>query len=102
MRRHRTRQTGRAEEWPRQAVRFTTLAALCDALDSQPGDLLRWETADSSWAVHVACAVSGMSAPDYAGSIGRLRQCCLTDMSLVRQVVPSGPASGADWYPSLW
>ena len=26
-----------------KAVRFTTLAALCDALDCQPGDVLRWE-----------------------------------------------------------
>ena len=26
-----------------KAVRFTTLAALCDVLDCQPGDLLRWE-----------------------------------------------------------
>nr|WP_275041867.1 helix-turn-helix transcriptional regulator [Nocardiopsis potens] len=26
-----------------KAVRFTTLAALCRALDCQPGDLLRWE-----------------------------------------------------------
>ncbi len=26
-----------------KAVRFATLAALCDALDCQPGDLLRWE-----------------------------------------------------------
>jgi putative transcriptional regulator len=26
-----------------KAVRFTTLAALCVALDCQPGDLLRWE-----------------------------------------------------------
>ena len=29
-----------------KAVRFATLAALCDALDCQPGDLLRWETDD--------------------------------------------------------
>ncbi|GLW08682.1 transcriptional regulator [Microtetraspora sp. NBRC 13810] len=29
-----------------KAVRFTTLAALCEVLDCQPGDLLRWE-ADS-------------------------------------------------------
>ncbi len=29
-----------------KAVRFTTLAALCQALDCQPGDLLRWEPAD--------------------------------------------------------
>jgi putative transcriptional regulator len=29
-----------------KAVRFTTLAALCQALDCQPGDLLRWESED--------------------------------------------------------
>ncbi|MEU2023383.1 helix-turn-helix transcriptional regulator [Streptomyces sp. NPDC016469] len=28
-----------------KAVRFATLAALCEALDCQPGDLLRWEGA---------------------------------------------------------
>lgn len=28
-----------------KAVRFTTLAALCEVLDCQPGDLLRWEPA---------------------------------------------------------
>ncbi|MFE8936259.1 MULTISPECIES: helix-turn-helix domain-containing protein [unclassified Streptomyces] len=26
-----------------KAVRFTTLGALCEVLDCQPGDLLRWE-----------------------------------------------------------
>jgi putative transcriptional regulator len=26
-----------------KAVRFATLAALCEELDCQPGDLLRWE-----------------------------------------------------------
>lgn len=30
-----------------KAVRFTTLAALCDALECQPGDLLRWEPEDA-------------------------------------------------------
>ncbi|OZG27738.1 transcriptional regulator [Williamsia sp. 1138] len=29
-----------------KAVRFTTLAAICDVLDCQPGDLLRWEPDD--------------------------------------------------------
>jgi putative transcriptional regulator len=29
-----------------KAVRFTTLAALCEALECQPGDLLRWEADD--------------------------------------------------------
>jgi putative transcriptional regulator len=29
-----------------KAVRFSTLAALCEALDCQPGDLLRWEAGD--------------------------------------------------------
>ncbi len=27
-----------------KAVRFTTLASLCEVLDCQPGDLLRWES----------------------------------------------------------
>jgi putative transcriptional regulator len=26
-----------------KAVRFTTLEALCEALECQPGDLLRWD-----------------------------------------------------------
>ncbi|MEU1040979.1 helix-turn-helix transcriptional regulator [Streptomyces sp. NPDC005551] len=29
-----------------RAVRFATLAALCEALDCQPGDLLRYEADD--------------------------------------------------------
>ena len=29
-----------------KAVRFATLAALCEVLDCQPGDLLRWEAED--------------------------------------------------------
>ena len=29
-----------------KAVRFTTLSALCEALECQPGDLLRWEPED--------------------------------------------------------
>ncbi|WP_440064549.1 helix-turn-helix domain-containing protein [Streptosporangium sp. OZ121] len=29
-----------------KAVRFTTLAALCEVLECQPGDLLRWEAGD--------------------------------------------------------
>ena len=28
------------------AVRFATLAALCEVLECQPGDLLRWESDD--------------------------------------------------------
>ncbi|MBO2450873.1 helix-turn-helix transcriptional regulator [Actinomadura barringtoniae] len=31
-----------------KAVRFTTLAALCEALDCQPGDLLRFEANDTA------------------------------------------------------
>lgn len=30
-----------------KAVRFTTLDALCEALDCQPGDLLRWVPSDA-------------------------------------------------------
>ncbi|MCS5733395.1 helix-turn-helix domain-containing protein [Herbiconiux daphne] len=29
-----------------KAVRFSTLAALCEVLDCQPGDLLRWQPDD--------------------------------------------------------
>jgi putative transcriptional regulator len=29
-----------------KAVRFTTLASLCEVLECQPGDLLRWEPSD--------------------------------------------------------
>jgi putative transcriptional regulator len=31
-----------------KAVRFTTLAALCEVLECQPGDLLRWEAEDGT------------------------------------------------------
>jgi len=30
-----------------KAVRFATLAALCEVLGCQPGDLLRWEAEDT-------------------------------------------------------
>ena len=30
-----------------RAVRFATLAALCEVLQCQPGDLLRWEAEDA-------------------------------------------------------
>ncbi|HEX3592476.1 MAG TPA: helix-turn-helix transcriptional regulator [Pseudonocardiaceae bacterium] len=31
-----------------KAVRFATLAALCEVLECQPGDLLRWEVEDTA------------------------------------------------------
>ena len=31
-----------------RAVRFATLAALCEVLGCQPGDLLRWEAEDAA------------------------------------------------------
>jgi putative transcriptional regulator len=34
-----------------RAVRFTTLAALCEVLECQPGDLLRWEADEPAEAV---------------------------------------------------
>lgn len=37
----------RRNNGPAKAVRFTTLEALCEVLECQPGDLLRWE-ADGS------------------------------------------------------
>ena len=35
-----------------RAVRFTTLATLCEALECQPGDLLRWEAEDAADGSH--------------------------------------------------
>ena len=35
-----------------RAVRFATLAALCEALDCQPGDLLRWVAEDTAAGSH--------------------------------------------------
>jgi putative transcriptional regulator len=43
-----------------KAVRFTTLAALCEALDCQPGELLRWE------AEPAAPCVGGQDPPNVA------------------------------------
>ncbi|MEU3937346.1 helix-turn-helix transcriptional regulator [Streptomyces sp. NPDC029044] len=34
-----------------KAVRFSTLAALCEVLECQPGDLLRWEAEEAEEAV---------------------------------------------------
>ena len=31
-----------------KAVRFATLAGLCEALECQPGDLLRWEAEETA------------------------------------------------------
>jgi putative transcriptional regulator len=31
-----------------KAVRFATLGALCEVLECQPGDLLRWEAEDAT------------------------------------------------------
>ncbi|GAT66023.1 helix-turn-helix transcriptional regulator [Planomonospora sp. ID91781] len=48
-----------------KAVRFTTLEALCEALDCQPGDLLRWEAGDAGNAgdaLHEQAAAAGPEA----------------------------------------
>ncbi|MDJ1113704.1 helix-turn-helix domain-containing protein [Microbacterium dauci] len=37
-----------------RAVRFSTLDALCVALECQPSDLLRWEPAESSASIPTA------------------------------------------------
>lgn len=31
-----------------KAIRFTTLERICEVLDCQPGELLRWEPADTT------------------------------------------------------
>lgn len=37
-----------------KAVRFSTLAAICEVLDCQPGDVLRWEPDEVGGQVGVA------------------------------------------------
>ena len=39
-----------------KAVRFTTLAGLCEALECQPGDILRWEPEGAADSEEVAGA----------------------------------------------
>ncbi|MEU6102267.1 helix-turn-helix domain-containing protein [Streptomyces flaveolus] len=50
-----------------KAVRFATLAALCEALDCQPGDLLRWEAGDEESAGNGGSAASVGSVGSSAG-----------------------------------
>ncbi len=45
-----------------KAVRFTTLAALCEVLECQPGDLLRWEPEPGT---------AAMASADGHGGAGR-------------------------------
>ena len=44
-----------------KAVRFATLAALCEVLECQPGDLLRWEAEDPADGVRSADGGSGQA-----------------------------------------
>ena len=49
-----------------KAVRFATLAALCEALECQPGDLLRWEAghvADEMASHGVGVTTPGATGP---------------------------------------
>ena len=48
-----------------KAVRFATLAALCEALECQPGDLLRWET--DPVADELTSLGAGVTTPAAAG-----------------------------------
>ena len=46
-----------------KAVRFTTLEALCDVLQCQPGDLLRWEPVDPAVAATPGDADAASASP---------------------------------------
>ena len=53
-----------------KAVRFSTLEALCEALDCQPGELLRWEPdGDPDGRRRAAPASSECAAPGAAGPV---------------------------------
>nr|WP_097873632.1 helix-turn-helix transcriptional regulator [Streptomyces sp. ms184] len=53
-----------------KAVRFSTLAALCEVLTCQPGDLLRWEAEDAENAVDAGDAVDAGGAVDADEAVG--------------------------------
>ncbi|MEU1570525.1 helix-turn-helix transcriptional regulator [Streptomyces collinus] len=44
-----------------KAVRFSTLAALCEVLECQPGDLLRWEETEETEGASGSTAGSTMA-----------------------------------------
>jgi putative transcriptional regulator len=46
-----------------KAVRFATLAALCEVLDCQPGDLLRWEAEEVRRAPRAGAPTPGTIGP---------------------------------------
>ena len=46
-----------------KAVRFATLAALCEVLDCQQGDLLRWEAEDVRRAPRAGVPTPGTIGP---------------------------------------
>ncbi|WP_306324503.1 helix-turn-helix domain-containing protein [Streptomyces venezuelae] len=50
-----------------KAVRFATLAALCEVLECQPGDLLRWEAETSGAAEGAEVAEGAEAAEGVAG-----------------------------------
>ncbi|WP_098016815.1 helix-turn-helix domain-containing protein [Streptomyces sp. b62] len=56
-----------------KAVRFSTLAALCEVLTCQPGDLLRWEAEEAEVAAgaeDVADAEDAAGADETVGAPG--------------------------------
>jgi putative transcriptional regulator len=53
-----------------KAVRFATLAALCEALECQPGDLLRWEAGEGESAGDSGSAEDAGSAARVGSSVG--------------------------------
>jgi putative transcriptional regulator len=52
-----------------KAVRFTTLAALCEVLECQPGDLLRWETDEAKEADEVEDEAKEADEAKQAGGV---------------------------------
>ncbi|MCX5527130.1 helix-turn-helix transcriptional regulator [Streptomyces bobili] len=53
-----------------KAVRFSTLAALCEVLECQPGDLLRWEAGDEAGAEAGTRAEAEAESRAGAGAVG--------------------------------
>jgi putative transcriptional regulator len=64
-----------------KAVRFATLAALCEVLGCQPGDLLRWEPEEAALLPTSTYSASGGLRQDPGRAAGS----------------SAGPGTGEDW-----
>ena len=82
-----------------KAVRFATLAALCEVLECQPGDLLRWEAQDAADRTRPPSKPLAGRWPE-SGTLGWAASCAASEMErlFVSQYYEAGRVTL--WNPS--